>query len=110
MRKYKLLNDKDYIPNNEYAAIVSYPFPSPNRNRMTEYVYYGEYGQWGGTDKDIDEIIDESVISVLIENNTKRALEVISGGYIEDGRYTDLVKRYDFKLSEKLDKVLKQAD
>ena len=105
MRKYKLLNDKDFIPNNEYAAIVCYPYTSPNRNRMTEFVYYNEYGQWWGTDKEIDEVIDESVISVLIENNPKRALEVINGGYIEDDRYTELVKRYDFKLSEKLDKI-----
>ena len=39
MRRYNLLKESDIIPNNTYLAIVYYPYPSPNRNAMTEFIY-----------------------------------------------------------------------
>lgn len=106
MRKYKLLKESDMIPNNYYLAIVYYPYPSPNRNAMTEFVYYNQYKDFGGTDKDIGRIVDESVISVLFEYNPERAYEIIQGGYVEDGCHNDLLKVYDFRLQKKLNEWL----
>lgn len=106
MRKYNLLKESDMIPNNHYLAIVYYPYLSPNRNTMTEFIYYNQYKDFGGTDKDIERIVDESVISVLFEYNPERAYEIIQGGYVEDGYHNDLLKAYDFRLQKKLDEWL----
>ena len=94
MRRYRLLTTTDIIPNNKYYAIVYYHFSSPNRNPSIELVYYDEHKQWCGTDKIIMEIVDESIISVLQKENPTRADEIIKGGYIEDGRYNDLISQY----------------
>ena len=104
MKNYKLLSESDIIPNNNYWAIVYYPYPSPNRNPMVESVYYDEYRSWSGTDKDIAKIIDESIISVLFEYNPERACEIIEGGFTEDGCFNDILDSYDFKLQEKYKK------
>lgn len=104
MKNYKLLSENDIIPNNRYRAIVYYPYPSPNRNPMVDSVFYDDYGDWSGTDKDIAKIIDESVISVLFEYNPKRACEIIEGGFTEDGRFNDILSSFDFKLQEKYKK------
>lgn len=104
MKNYKLLSENDIIPNNCYRAIVYYPYPSPNRNPMVDSVFYDEYGDWGGTDKDIAKIIDESVISVLFEYNPKRACEIIKGGFTEDGCFNDILSSFDFELQEKYKK------
>lgn len=108
MRRYKLLKESDLIPDNHYVAIVYYPDPSPNRNAMTEWVYYNQYKDFGGTDKDIGSIVDESVISVLFEYNPKRAYEIMQGGYVEDGKHNDLLKMYDFRLKKKLNQWLEE--
>ena len=104
MKNYKLLSESDIIPNNNYWAIVYYPYPSPNRNPMVESVYYDEYRSWSGTDKDIAKIIDESIISVLFEYNPERACEIIEGGFTEDGCSNDILDSFDFKLQEKYKK------
>ena len=106
MRKYNLLKESDIIPNNHYLAIVHYPYPSPNRNAMAEYVYVDKYGDFCGTSKDISSIVDESVISVLFEYNPERAYEIMQGGYTEDNKYNDLLKAYDFRLQKKLNEWL----
>ena len=100
MRKYNNLTENDILPNKIYWAIVYYPLPSPNRNPMVEAVYYNEYRQWCKTRNDIAEIIDESIISVLREYNPERAKEIIQGGFIEDGRYNDLLSQYNFNISD----------
>lgn len=110
MKNYKLLSENDLIPNNKYWAIVYYPYPSPNRNPMVELVYYDEYKDWCGTDKDISKIIDESVISVLFEYNPERACEIIEGGFTEDGYHNDILKSYDFELQEKYKKYYMNKD
>lgn len=106
MRRYNLLKESDIIPNNTYLAIVYYPYPSPNRNAMTEFVYVDEYGDFGGTSNDIGSIVDESIISVLFEYNPKQAYEIMQGGYVEDGMHNDLLNGYDFRLQEKLNEWL----
>lgn len=106
MRKYNLLKESDIIPNNHYLAIVYYPYPSPNRNAMAEYIYFNEYRDFCGTVKDIGLIVDESVISVLFKYNPKRAYEIIQGGYIEDNKNNNLLKAYDFQLQKKLNEWL----
>ena len=106
MRRYNLLKESDIIPNNRYLAIVYYPYPSPNRNAMTEYVYFDEYRDFCGTSKDIGLIVDESIISVLFEYNPERAYEIMQGGYVEDNIHNDLLKAYDFRLQQKLNEWL----
>lgn len=96
MRRYNLLKESDIIPNNHYLAIVYYPYPSPNRNAMTEYIYVNEYGDFCGTSKHIGLLVDESVISVLFKHNPERAHEIVQGGYMEDNKYNDLLKKYNF--------------
>ncbi|SDB15215.1 hypothetical protein [Eubacterium oxidoreducens] len=110
MKRYKLLKESDLIPNNQYVAIVYYPYSSPNRNAMSEWVYYDDYKQWGGTDKDVSKVVDESVISVLFECNPERAYEIMQGGYEEDGTYIDILKGYDFRLQKKLDEYLSEVE
>ncbi len=105
MKNYKLLSENDLIPNKSYLAIVYYPYPSPNRNPMVEWVYYDQYRDWCGTDKDIAKIVDESVISVLFEYEPERACEIIEGGFTEDGYNNDILSGYDFSLQEKYDEV-----
>ena len=109
MRKYKLLKESDIIPNNSYLAIVYYPYPSPNRNAMTEFIYVDEYRDICGTSKDVNLIVDESIIGVLFEENPERAYEIIQGGYVEDGMHNDLLNGYDFRLKEKLNEWLLDA-
>ena len=91
MKRYKLLTNRDLIPNNKYDAIVVYPFNSPNRNPMLERVYYDQFEQWYGTANVIVEIVDESVIEVLFNYNPERATEILHGGYEEDGKYNDII-------------------
>lgn len=98
MRRYKLLKESDLVPKNRYDAIVYYPIHSPNRNPMLESVYFDEFKGWSGTDKDISEIVDESVIKVLQEYNPERATEIIKGGYVEDNKYNELLKARDYHL------------
>lgn len=106
MRKYNLLKESDIIPNNHYFAIVYYPYPSPNRNAMVELVYCNQDKDFFGTSRDIEEIVDESIISVLFEYNPERAYEIIQGGCVEDGKYNDLLKAYDFRLQKMLNEWL----
>lgn len=106
MKRYKLLTENDLLPNHRYLAIVYYPYPSLNRNAMTEFVYFDEHRQWYGTRNDIVSIVDESVIDVMIEENPQRAYEIMEGGFVEDGRYTKLLKSYDFHLIEKMNDLI----
>lgn len=106
MRRYHLLKESDIIPNNHYLAIVYYPYPSPNRNAMTEYVYCNHNKDFCGTSKDVGAIVDESIIGVLFEYNPKRAYEIMQGGYAEDNKHNDLLKSYDFRLQKKLNQWL----
>lgn len=106
MRKYKLLKENDILPNHKYLAIVYYPYPSPNRNAMTEWVYYDSYKQWCGTRNDIAEIVDESILSVLIEENPQRAYEIMQGSFEEDKRHQELLKSYNFHLMERMSDLL----
>lgn len=106
MRRYNLLKESDIIPNNTYLAIVYYPYPSPNRNAMTEFIYVDEYGDICGTSKDVSLIVDESIISVLFEYNPERAYEIMKCGYVEDEMHNDLLNGYNFRLQEKLNEWL----
>ncbi len=101
MRIYNLLTEKDLVPKERYDAIVYYPDPSPQHMPMLESVYYDDQGYFCGTDKEIHEIVDESVIYVLQEYNPERAAEIIKGGYVEDNRFNDLLQERDYQLTIK---------
>jgi hypothetical protein len=66
---------------------------------MLESVYYDDQGRFCGTDKDVYEIVDESVIKVLQEYNPERAAEIIKGGYVEDGKFNSLLQERDYQLT-----------
>lgn len=102
MRRYKLLTTEDLIPNNKYDAVLCYPYPSPSTAKFIEPIYFDEFGQWCGTDKEIIEVVDESVLDVLLNYNPKRAKEIIQGGYEEDYKYTNLLSIYDYRLGERV--------
>lgn len=108
MRKYRLLRNSDIIADNNYLAITfNHSYASDkNKYMRTEFIYVDKYKNFHAAAKYIGPIVDESIISVLFEHNPKRAHEIMNGGYVDDGKYENLLERYDFRLDEKLNKYL----
>lgn len=108
MRKYKLLKNSDIIADNNYLAITFNHSYASDKNKCTraEFIYVDKYKNFYATAKYIGPIVDESIISVLFEHNPERAHEIMDGGYVDDGKYENLLEQYNFRLDEKLNKYL----
>ena len=110
MRRYNLLKESDIVPNNYYVGIVYYPCVSPNRSPMEDTIFVDKYRNFYGISKCIETLVEDDVISVLFDYDPERAYEIIQGGYVEDGKYNDLLKGYDFQLQKKLNKYLESKE
>lgn len=88
MKRYNLLNKDDLIKDRHYEVVS---IIGRNPNPRSETAYYDKYGNWCGIpyNHTILDIIDNSVMLVLAEENPARYKEIVLGGAYDDGEFND---------------------